>query len=154
MEEKNIELNDEIKERLKKNGMLGFDVDSEFLYVPLFFRDAKNNIPKSYWPVFTLRSRTGIELAEAEDEAGYINIDTTGGRRYVTNSGTDRINALRKGLLAFRNLRLENDTIIEMKKGQDVEKFLRYIHPKLQVELKRAIDNHSTLNADELLGLE
>lgn len=154
MEKKIIMLTDEIKAKLKAGGMLGFDVETPFKWVPKFYRDAKNNIPKSYWPVFTLRSRNGIELAEAEDGMGYINLDASEGRKYVIDSGKDRLNALRTGLVSFINYRLANDKVIEMKAGEDSDQFIKLFTPTLQTEMKRAIDQRSELTTEELLGLE
>jgi hypothetical protein len=154
MEEKNIELTDEIRERLKKNGMLGFDVETEFKYVPIFYRDVKNKIPKKCWPVFILRSRGGIALAEAEDGLGYLNIDEKEGRKFVIDSGKARITALEEGLISFKNFPVENGKSVSMAKGEAVTKYINLFHPRLQTELQKAIDNHSTLNEDELLGLE
>jgi hypothetical protein len=153
METKEIILTNEIKAKLKAGGMLGFDVETPFKWVPKFYRDAKNNIPKSYWPVFTLRSRNGIELAEAEDGMVYINLDAPEGRKYVIDSGKDRLNTLRTGLISFKNYRLANDKVIEMVTGENPDQYIKLFHPTLQVEMKKAIDQHSELTAEELLGL-
>ena len=63
-----LKMTPELQKKLK--GYLGFKIDPIFLYVPKVYRKEKD-IPKSMWPVFKLRGKTGYEIAEAEDNAGF-----------------------------------------------------------------------------------
>ena len=83
-----------------------------------------------------------------------LNFDEKEGRKFVIDSGKARITALEEGLISFKNFPVENGKSVSMAKGEAVTKYINLFHPRLQTELQKAIDNHSTLNEDELLGLE
>lgn len=150
METKNVELTEELKSKLKSAGQIGFQVDCTFKYVPKFYRDPKNEIPKSLWPIFTLRSKNGLEIAEAEDKAGYINLET---KKYISESGSLRIETLRNGIVDVKNFICEDGSILSCK-NKLIDELIKSLPIALQIELQNAINERSQLTSEELLGLE
>jgi hypothetical protein len=153
MEQRDVTLTDEMRAQLKD--VLGFEVEANFPYVPKAFRGS--TISKSLWTIFTLRSKDGLEIAEAEDNTGYFEYDTKerNKSRLVMQSGKARLETLRKGILKAKNFITESGKAISFDaKNDDIDAFIRKIKPKLQVELQEAINERVTLTPDELLGLE
>jgi len=170
METHDMEITPDIKEKLK--GFLGFQVEAAFRYVPKVFRD--NNLSKNLWPVWTLRSKDGISIAKSEDSIGYVEMDKkdTESTKYRTQSGTQRIETLREGIVSVKNFRCENGSIIEYDKtssymkisplegepkekaGADIESLIKMLSAEYQIEIANAINERSTLTSEELLGLE
>ncbi len=167
METKELIITDEIRKRLQ--GFMGFEVDNTFTYVPKVYREKDASgayfIPKAMWPVFTLKSKDGVEIAEAEDNAGYISIGKNSDeQKFHMQSGSLRLQALEACLVSFKNLPLEDGRTLEWVNGRasfsgatwnDMTKrdVLRYLPVKLQVELQNAINERSTLAPEEVQGL-
>jgi hypothetical protein len=156
MEVKNVILDDKTKARLK--GFLAFQTEANFTYVPKAFRDKNAKIDRNLWPVFTLRSKNGIDVAEAEDKAGFFEYDEhdKNKSRLIMNSGSARIHTLRKGIIKVKNLITEDGKIFsfDLSKEQNIDDLIKMLPIKLQVELQEAINERSILAPDELLGLE
>ena len=155
METKDVILTDEMKARLKD--FLGFDVEATFPYVPLAFRG--KDIPNELKPVFTLRSKNGLDVAKAEDSSGYFEYDAAekGKSKLVMQSGSARIETLRKGIVKIKNFILENSKSLNFdssEKGVNIDPIIAKIRPKLQVELQEAINERAVMAPEELLGLE
>lgn len=158
-----VTLTDEMKKKL--GTALGFSVEAAFKYVPKAFRE--NNIPKELWPVFTLTSKDGIQIAELEDGIGEVVYSQNASTTMKINSGTQRIQTLEIGIVSVKNFLLENGTIISfnkalgelveggsVKKGATVRDFIKYVTPALQTELQNAINERKVLTPEELTGLE
>jgi len=172
---KEMILTDEIKETLK--GTLGFDVGDPFPYVPKAYRKKDDSgafiVPKEMWAVFTLRSKDGIEAADAEDDSGYATYDDKAKEvKTYLQSGKARVANLRAGILKVKNLlcedgstinfeaamkqmnRIDKDGKNHIKNGADTKALIRFIRPELQLELANAINERKTLSQEELQGLE
>lgn len=160
----NVQLTPEIRERLR--GFLGFDTEATFPYVPKIFRykDEKGNyiVPKNLWPIFELKPKDGVEINNLEDQIGHTeyNLSNPLERRYVSRAGLFRTETLRRGIRRWKNLRMEDLVgIVDFKPeyigdgGLLTEDAVRVIPIKLQVDLQEAINERSTLNEDELMGL-
>ena len=52
MEEKNLKLDEDTLKKLRETNLLGFNVDSSFIYVPKAYRENGKGIPKTLWPIF------------------------------------------------------------------------------------------------------
>jgi len=157
-----IELTQEMKDRLKKIGCLGFELEEEWKYVPRSYREkdkkGKFKIPQKLWPVFTLRGLDGIETTEMED---LLN----GGIEYVDgktiarqNLGLAKTETCKRGIVTWSNFRNSKFEIIKPPEKNPagigiIEDSLRYISPSLMVELTNAITEHMHLTDEELLGL-
>lgn len=171
METKEMRFN-ELKDKLKKAGQIGFDVKTPFKYVPEFYRKEENEIPKDFWPVFILKSKNGLEIAKAEDDSGSMYLDKGETARMNLNTGTQRIKTLKHGIISVKNFYTEEGEIIEFSKGgkliikdaetgeeknsklvEDSEKLIPYLSAKLQVELQNAINERSQITEEELQGL-
>lgn len=154
-ETKEMRLTPEMKEKL--SGFLGFSKNPIFKYVPEVYRqkDEKGNyiFPKEVWPVFTLKGRTGLEIAELEDNSGYF--DTEGKKMHVT-LGSQRIKMLGTNILGWSNFYDDNDELIECKRvaGEVYKTSMQRLPDKLQRELFNAINEQSRLTEEELQGLE
>ncbi|MBU2249947.1 MAG: hypothetical protein KKD77_24590 [Gammaproteobacteria bacterium] len=168
METKDVVLTQEMKDRLK--GFVAFTVDTDFSYVPKVYRE--NNFPKETWPLYRLKSKDGIELAQAEDEAGYVELAKKGDAqsKLKMQSGKARLDTLRDGIISCKKQPLEGDrfvsydkpsktlTIIDAEgkehiKNTDVSGLIRLLPIALQMELQDAINERSTLTEEELSGL-
>lgn len=160
----NVQLTPELRERLR--GFLGYDAASTFPFVPPVFRERDAQglwlFPQSLWPVFTLKAKDGLEVSQLEDRAGYTeyNLSDIMVRRYVSTSGSFRIDTLRRGVRGWRNLFLEDlrtpVPFLPEYLGVDgllTEEAVRVIPVRLQVVLQEAINERSTLTAEELQGL-
>ncbi len=163
MEEKNIELTEEMREKLLKSGVLGYQIEAKFPYVPRAFID--NGLPKKLWTVFFLKSSDGVESAEIEDlqrgDFKYESVENekVNGMSMSLNSAKARIETLRRCLVGWKNFRDTKGKLIEDWEKDLIhdgasESSIRYIHPDLQVELCNAIENQKMMNDEELLGLE
>jgi len=174
-EVKDIELTNEILERLKQIGALGFQIEGQFKYVPMAYRakdkDGKFLLSQKYWAVFILRGIDGVDSAYLEDEQrsemhyGSIEVGKDGKEKTMKdvsakiNSGKARIATLQRGIITWHNFRNTKGELIPAPKedavtGGITEDSLRPIPPNLQVELVNAITEQTLLTAEELLGLE
>jgi hypothetical protein len=164
-----LKLTPEMLERLKN--CTGFEIGNTFKYVPKDFRmkDESGNyvVPKEFWPVFTLKSKDGLEIAKIEDNSGFVSYRPDGSTEWHGRSGEKRIATLEAGIVKIKNLPLENgDTFLDYDStkeeiaindkvsrcaGRDVIKYLRV---PLQIELQEAINERSVLTEEELRGLE
>lgn len=151
MAEKNkpILLDEKMKEKLRAAGALGFSVENTFIYVPRAFREPDSQIPKSMWTIYTLRAKSGIEIADVEDKAGYYE----DGRLHL-ESGRTRLETLRIGIVSVKNFHMEDGTAVEYKEGENIDTLLAKMPIRLQVELQNAINERKTLTKEELSGLE
>jgi len=155
MEEENKELTPELREKLR--GFMAFGENPEFWYVPKIYREKNDKgefvIPKDLWPTFKLRGKTGIEIADEEDNAGYLDPDT---RKVHLTTGKRRLSVLAKNILDWKNFRDEDGNAVACKRvGGEVYKLaLKRLPAALQTELHEAINEQTKLSEDELLGLE
>jgi hypothetical protein len=150
MTETNIELTPEIKAKLKK--FMGFTKDPVFTYVPKIFRkEAPAN--KEVWPLFQLKGKDGIESAQSEDEASYVDPKT---QNIHFTLGSQRIQLLSKHIVGWKNFKDEEGNEIPFQKDGDKASMesLKYLRPDLQVELQNAINEQLKLSVEELQGLE
>lgn len=171
METQEVKLTEEMRSKLR--GTIGFDVSAEFPYVPLAFRDVKNEIPKELWPIFTLKSKDGIQIAEAEDNAGeMIYDDRKKETKMQMKSGSQRLKTLESGIRKVKSYPLEDGRLInfdlsrreiiivdtqgrtDTTKGVTVRDLIKFIPVDLQVELQNTINERKTLTEEELRGLE
>ena len=108
METKNLRLTPEMLEKLKASKTLGFQVEASFPYVPKFFREEKNGIPKELWTVYKLKSKDGLEVAGVEDNM-YMTTDLkTKENKTFFKSGNLRIETLKKGILSVKRFLFED----------------------------------------------
>ena len=145
-------LSPELEEKLNK--VRGLTKTHEFLYVPKVYREAGPDvIPKSEWPVFKLKGKDGLEIADAEDSSGYV--DTTTNNLHLT-AGRARIETLSKHILGWKNFfDRSNEEIKFVKDGDKVYKTcLQRLPSDLQRELHEAINEQSILTEEEIQGLE
>lgn len=161
-EQVDMVLTEEMKEKLK--GVLGFQIDSTFPYVPIAYRekngDGKYIVPKELWPVFTLKSKNGIEVAKAEDNAGYVTMAEKQDAKIFMTGGAARLDTLRKGVKAWKNWRDESGILIPFDERKDIQggqlsdAKMKMFKVDLQKDLQNAINERSTLSPEELQGLE
>ena len=156
MNEVNKVIDSELQKKLNK--ITGLTVEHNFLYTPKVYREALNEagdyiIPKEEWPVFKLKGKNGIEIAEAEDNSGYVE---TGTSKLVLTSGKARIETLKKHILSWKNFkdREGNDIPCTIKNGEVYHTCLMRLPADLQRELHEAINEQSILSPEELEGLE
>lgn len=162
-----VEMNEEIRKKLEAAGVLGYQIDAKFPYVPNAFKVKDKDdyiIPKKLWTVFFLKSIDGFESAELEDlQRGNYSYDSVEGQRIngmsiKTNSSVARVETLRRGLLGWNNFRDIKGKLIAPWKKDSIyngasEGSIRFIHPDLQVELCNAMENQAFMTEEELLGL-
>lgn len=164
-----VVLTDDIKAKLK--GFLGFQVEATFPYVPKVYREG--DIPKELWPVFTLKSKDGLEIAAADDDAmGPMEVDGKSNvSRVSLRPGHQRLQTLRSGLKDIKGFLLENgeridwnwkvrDLVVRKSDGSGatknnvpIDKVIAYLPSALQVELQNAINERDVLTPEELRGL-
>jgi hypothetical protein len=166
METENLILTDEMKKKLK--GVLGFQVDAKFSYVPKIYREKSKitgdyDIPKTLWPVFTLRGLNGVEATLAEDELdGRIVWGADDTRTVEVKRARIKINTCKRGIVTWKNFRDCTGKLIAVPTAADPndtmagikEECLRYVSPELMTELTNAITEQSYLTEEELRGLE
>ena len=137
-------MNKEQADKLKK--FLPFTA-TDFLYVPEAFREAYPD-DKDKWPVFTLKPKTGIQVAYLEDEM------TVGADQQIhVNTGSIRIKTLETGIVNIKNwgdVKFKRDDIT---KKIDM-KIISMMPADLQTELMNAITEKSELTEEELEGLK
>ena len=160
--------------RLKDS--IGFDVYDTFPYTPKAFREKKADgeyiIPKVLWPIFTLKSKDGLEISNIEDSSGFLEYKKDGSSVWHSRSGNLRVTTLSTGILKIKNLPLENgakflsydksaNSITISENGQDkksdaasYEEVIKYLKVNLQIELQNAINERSSLTEEERRGLE
>lgn len=163
-----LKLTPEMLARIKN--CTGFEIGNTFKYVPKAFREMEAGvyiIPKELWPVFTLRSKDGLDIAKIEDTTGYLTYDKEGNQKIFMRSGEVRVSTLESGIVKIKGLPLESgesflafdaeketvtiDGKTEKCAGREVIKYLR---TELQVELQEAINERSVLTDDEARGLD
>lgn len=169
METKDVVLTPEMKDKLK--GFVAFTVDADFPYVPKVYRE--NKMPKEVWPLYRLKSKDGIGVAEAEDNAGYVELGRKGEpeSKLRMQSGKARLDTLYTGILSCKNQMLEGDRSVSydaaaklmtttdadskehVKNGASIKDFVKLLPVALQMELQDAINERSTLSEEELSGL-
>jgi hypothetical protein len=155
-------------------GSIGFEVKNEFKWTPKVFREKQENgtfiIPPVLWPVFVLKSKDGLEIAEIEDSIGYTEY-LNGTPKFHSCSGSHRIATLERGIKSIKNLPLGEDGkffdfdsekqlltihdasgIVESKPAE-VRDVIRFMRAELQVEIQNAINERSTLTEEERRGL-
>ncbi len=171
METQELRLTPEMKAKLNRS--LGFDVKAEFQYVPLNYRDPANEIPKELWPVFTLTSKDGLEVAQLEDSAGeMLYDDKTKLTKMKLTGGSQRVKTLESGIVKVKRYWLENGSQIsydksrremvitkedgrtETNKSVVTRDFIKYMSAELQLEIQNAINERTRLSDEELRGLE
>jgi hypothetical protein len=169
MNTKDLRLTPELQKKL--SGFLGFSIDANFQYTFKVYRE--NNVPKDLWPLFTLKSLDGLEVAQREDKAGFTSLDQESGQVQLhIGSGSKRIATLESGIVAIKNFILEDGstlsfdkesgkiTILAQKNGKQssvvgtVSDIIKYLPAAAQLELQEAINEHSSLSEEELQGLE
>ena len=157
-----VKLTKDVLDKIKSSS--GFDVSDQFIYTPKAFRFESS---KSSWPIFTLKSKDGLEIAEIEDNAGYIERkgDTT---IFRPRTGSIRVTTLENGITKIKKLPLDDGkrfldydaekleiTIAgKITKVLDRKEIVRYLKVPLQIELQDAINERSTLTEEECRGLE
>jgi len=162
-----VEMNEEIRKKLEEAGVLGYQIDAKFPYVPNAFKVKDGDdyiIPKELWTVFFLKSIDGFESAELEDlQRGNYSYDSVEGQKVSgmsmkVNSAKARVETLRRGLLGWKNFRDLKGRLVpawvkdSIYKGAS-ENSIRFIHPDLQVELCNAMEAQTIMTEEELLGL-
>lgn len=169
MTEKEKFLDDDTQKKLKK--MRGFSVKAEFPYTPKIYREAK--LPKDVWPIFVLRSKDGLQLAEVEDNAGSVFYDTKKDRvEQDLKTGTRRLETLRSGILRISNWEQDDGTkyawgkdsgalVITEKDGTQkttnvipVDFMIKKMNIELQGELQNAINERAEMSPEETEGLK
>ena len=158
MEEKKIELTPEMAKKLK--GFLAIDPKATFKYVLLKYREKNKEgeyvFPKELWPVFTLRARDGIEIAERKDIVGYARVrgEGVGGKidswDFIPTSGKLLLQTLRKGIVDVKNFRDNKGNIIQWRGADSI----RCLSSETQSELEMAINERSVMTEEELRRLE
>jgi hypothetical protein len=161
MKIKNIELTSEQIKLLKKN--YGFKIVDNFRYVPIAFRSKNESgeyiLPKTLWPVFTLRGIDGIMSMDVQDEmANNIDYDTETNtiKGFKFKFGSATIANCKRGIIGIENFYDEEGNVIEFesKNGTISDSCIKKIKPDLMTELSNAIIERSVLTEEELLGLE
>ena len=161
-------LTSEVKDRLC--GYMGFDVEATFKYVLKVFRDKDNPIPKELWSIFTLKSKNGVELANVEDNMGFMTYEEGKAMQMQLKSGSMRMQTLEIGIKGVSNYTFEDGTTLDWdsltrkatftkhdgkKKviGHTVLEIIKYLPVKTQMELQNAINERTLLTEEELQGL-
>lgn len=160
MDSKKLTLTKEMKDRLKKSGMIGFSIRSDFLYVPLAFREKDNDgqyiIPKELWTVYKLKGIMGVDdLKIYEDVLSKVELSNE--QALIKNSSI-ALSICKYGILCWKNQYSDNDSIVDFEIDELTktisDKSLNVLSKELIRELANAIYEHSTLTEDELLGLQ
>jgi len=145
-------LTPELQEKLNK--VSGLTKEHTFLYVPKVYREiGPDLIPKSEWPVFKLRGKNGLEIAEAEDNSGYMDTEQ---QRLVITAGKARLQTLANNILGWKNFKDREGNLVEFVQEKNVvyKTALQRLSAELQRELHEAINEQSVLTEEELQGLE
>lgn len=164
MKEKSVILNKEMLEKLKKAGAVGVSIKREFKYVPLAYRakDISKDeylIPKSLWPVFTLKSMSGTEQALMPDKSICEVIDNKDGTPEIkVKAGALVLDLCKSGIINWNNLHDEDGKLIPKptKDGDGLISInsLDRLSGKLLQELSEAIIARSKMSEEEELGLK
>jgi hypothetical protein len=150
MEQINLELTKELKEKL--SAYMAITPDNTFKYVPVIYRDKKNNISKKLWPIFILKILDSQEIAEIEDNSGFVVYDKKNPDKTEWHglSGTKRLEILKKGISNWNNFKdVKGNNIIYSNESD-----IRILPIALQIELVNAITEQTQLTEDELRSLE
>lgn len=150
MNTENRSLTPELLEKLNK--FKGFSDTSTFQYVPKIYRENVDVIPKKDWPIFKLKGRDGLDLADSEDNMGH---ELKNGKVYTT-TGEVRIKTLQSNILDWKNFKDQDNKNIPFVKDAEglTKQCIAKLPSPLQVELLLAINDHSILTQEELEGLE
>ncbi len=165
MEEVNVELTPELQLRLK--GYLGFDTRSTFKYVPEIFRqknkDGSYIVPKKFWPVYELKAKNGVELAVMDDRASFVTYDVEEGERVERpRRGRYMVETLQRGVKGWKGHRMWNLSLVPFDKEKMTDPDTGFLKEEvfhtwkkpLMIDLVNAIDQHSQLTEEELMGLD
>jgi len=144
---KDVKLTPELQARLNK--YRGFADEPVFYWTPPAIKLYE---PKDKWPVFKLKSRTGLDYISAEDEMGY---KTVGGFTY-TDSGAVKLRRLKTKILGWQNWNDKGGAPIKYDKDINgvLDELIDKMSNQLQEELYEAISNDDNLTDEELQGLE
>lgn len=154
------ELSNEMRKKLADIGGLGFTENPEFKYVLKAYREKNDageyEIPKEYWPVFTLQGMGGIESTKLENDMGYTEFDKDGKSRYISKSGGQKMKILKDCLKGWVNYRDSTGEFIEYREnnGKVNPACLDRMAPSHITELVNAITERTSLTHEELEGLE
>jgi len=158
-------LDEKTLKKLKASGMLGFEVEASFKYVPKFYRDPENSIPKEYWPLYVLKSKDGLAIAETEDNMSVTLDRKEEARSFTLKTGSVRISTLKNGIVSIKNQKTEDGRVLSYdvktkklivgssERECDTEEAIRYMTANLQVDLQNAINERISLTEEELVGL-
>ncbi len=166
IKKKDVILTEEMKTKIRESGLMGFNLESTFKYVPRHYRKKnqkeKYDIPKELWPVFVLKGIDGVRSAEIEDsQKGAFSYKGKGTEEEVSveiYSGKARIETLQEGIVSWSNFYDSEFNLIPTPKtdglGKIFERSLKTLSPNLQIELANAITEQTKLTDLELMGLE
>lgn len=150
---KEMVLTEEQKAKLKQ--FMPINPKKQFDYIPAIFRElGEDVIKRSEWPVFTLSSRDGVDIAKFEDNFGYMDTATN---HFQTTAGKFRLKVLASHIASWKNYKTEAGEEIKFTTdatGLVSESALAFIPVALQRELLVTINDSGTLNDEELLGLK
>jgi len=175
-QKRDLVLTEEMRIKLREAGALGFNVEDKFFYIPEAYREKDDNgnfkIPKELCCVFILKSKDGLEAAEAEDNAGYMTYDTKQKEsKMFLQSGKSRVQNLVEGILQVKNLYCEDGSKVDFDKekkmltitdkegriknqpGAHVNAVIKRMKTGLQLEIANAINERKILTEEELRGL-
>lgn len=170
MKIRNVEIDEDTQKKIAS--CCALNITASFKYVPQVWRES--GLPKDMWPVFTLRGKDGVESAEIEDKIGVMSMLDGKPVQRIT-AGSVRIATLTAGIESVQNLAMPDGTLLNYKydagrgiaetwlideSGKEKDRtvcarqaIVKYLSPTLQVELQNAINEMSTMTAEELQGL-
>ena len=150
------ELTPEVQKKLNK--VLGLTKEHVFLYVPKIYRELGDELmPKSEWPIFKLKGKNGLEIADAEDNSGYMETsETEAASKLIITTGKVRIETLSRHILGWKNFKDREGELVKFTKDGDkvYKTCLMRLSADLQRELHDAINEQSVLTPEEIQGLE
>lgn len=170
MKIRNVEIDEATQKKIAS--CCALNISASFKYVPQVWRES--GIPKDLWPVFTLRGKDGIESADIEDKLAVMSMVDGKPVQRIT-AGSVRVATLSGGIESVQNLALPDGSLLNYRyeplkgiaetwiideHGKERDRnivarnqIVRYLSPTLQVELQNAINEMSTMTAEELQGL-
>jgi len=127
-----------------------FTDDETFPWVPKVVR--KSNMPRSEWPIFTLKGKVGSQFIKDEDDLAY-KTDKKGLR---TASGTAKWETLKSHIKGWKNVKDRKGREIKYMSGNNglAKNLLDRFPPVLMTAIYEAILRQSTMTEGELTGLE
>ena len=161
MVEKDVVMTEELREKLNSIGAIGISTNTEFKYTPNAFRQKNKNgeylIPKKFWPVFMLKSFSGVDSANLQDKQQVAAIpDENGGYKIKLKAGAIAVDVCKTNILGWKNFIDEDGEIIKCKrvcKELDDTTMSRLTRQLIE-ELSEAILTRSKMTDEEILGLE